>query len=277
MRPRRLAVAGPLAFYEVNTGGEPDGTTLVLGHALGSSHEMWLSTIEYLRPGVRVLLWEQPGHGESALLETSILDTGSEVPDLRLVARSLHHELSELHAGTSNRLVIAGLSLGGMVSLALAQDYPEFMDAVVMMSSAAVLLPHEAWFERAALVNEQGQSSLAEPTMQRWFTPEFAAGIGKTAVQRTLEIFTSTSREGYAQCCSLIEATDLRDGIDQVRRPVTIIVGEDDPGVNLKHIAALTAGLDAGEQIVLPNARHMLAVEFPQLIAEYLNRACAVD
>ena len=63
---KRLATpSSPLALYAANraaehlTFGEGEAP-LVLGHALGSSREMWDEVLPLLREELPVILWEQP-------------------------------------------------------------------------------------------------------------------------------------------------------------------------------------------------------------------------
>lgn len=265
---QRLATdATPLALYRVRGNTEPT-KTLILGHALGSDRHMWDQVLELLPENVEVILWEQPGHGESGMLppDASTIDQG-----VTSTARSLRSGLEDvLGPGSGTSVYVAGLSLGGMVSLAFAQEFPQDITALAMFSSGPLLEPSKAWTDRAAAVRQDGLRPLADGTMERWFTPDFAKGSGKEAVEQTKSTFLATAPAGYAQCCELIAHTDLREGLAAMNLPATVVVGEDDPGMTPEQGQALSDALAHSTLDVIADTRHMTAVQRPSRVAQAL-------
>lgn len=268
MNTKRLPVSNsPLAFYQAGGDGP---RTVVLGHALGADHRMWRKVLPLLPRDVRVILWDQPGHGGSALL------LPGDGLSAHSIAAALHDGLVELGViDEGMQPVVAGLSLGGTVSLAYAEDYPADLCDLLMFSSGAALLPPETWTERAQLVSRKGLEPLADATMGRWFSDGFAAGEGTEAVEATRKTFLATSPEGYAQCCLAIAGTDLRPELAGVRVPVQLVVGEDDPGMTPDQALILAEALPDATVTVIEGARHLTAVETPELVADAIKRALA--
>ena len=66
--------------------------------------------------------------------------------------------------------------------------------------------------------------------MERWFTPGFSEGSGRTHVAKIRDIFLETDPAGYAQCCRVLANTDLSTGVDLVSAPALVLTGEDDQG-----------------------------------------------
>lgn len=281
MSTDRLDVSGPLAFYRYAVPGKPTASypILVLGHALGVDHTMWNWVLPLLPPGLEVVLWDQPGHGDSGLLAISSAQDRADQTSVIDTARALRSGLVELGVISDGapRPVIAGLSLGGMVSLAFAEEYPSDLAALSMLSSGAVLLPHDAWFERSEKVRSQGQSFLADSTMERWFSKDFREGKGKQAVADTRKTFLTTNPDGYAQCCQLIAGTDMRSSTAGVRVPTLLVVGEDDPGMTPDQGRELAQSLPNSSLEVVAGTKHMTAVEEPRLVADLLTEliSCA--
>lgn len=268
-------VEGPLAFYRFRVPGnaEHEYPVLVLGHALGVDHTMWNDVLPLLPAGLEILLWDQPGHGGSQLLDIETDAAASVAP----TADVLHDVLNGLGlvGGHASRPIIAGLSLGGTVSLAFAERYPDALSGLVMFSSGAVLLPHQMWVERAVKVRSEGQGFLADSTMERWFSEAFRSGKGKGAVARTRNTFLGTKPEGYAQCCQLIAGTDLRSDTHKVRVPTMLVVGEDDPGMTPEQATQLAAEVTDSAVQVIDGVKHMTAVEQPQIVADMLAQFVA--
>lgn len=248
--------------------GEQDAPVLVLGHSLGSSHVMWDDVVEELGAGVRTVRYDLPGHGGTTPPE---LDAPLTMEQL---VAALLRSLEGAGIGTFH---VAGLSLGGLVALAVAQMAPQRVLTTSVMSSGPVNLPAQQWVDKAALVRSQGTGALVEATLERWFSPEFAAGRGSAWVSRIREEFLACSDEGYAQCCEVLSTTDLRGGLASLTSPLLLVSGEGDAALPWAAADALAEEVRAGscpdvEVVHVPGVRHMSAVEEPATIARALER-----
>ncbi len=264
---KRLPVTStPLAFYryqpKTTEANMSWSATLVLGHALGADRHMWDRVVPLLPNELQVVLWEQPGHGGSDLLEDPALGAFA-------TADALAAGLDELGI---DRFHLAGLSLGGTVALAFTQKYPKLPESLTMFSSGAVLLPSSMWTDRAKSVKDSGLEPLADGTMERWFSPEFRESSGIDEVERTRATFVGTNPDGYAQCCQIIANTDLRPGVPQVQVRTQLIVGENDPGMTPDQALELAQNLPDGSVKVIEHVRHLSAVEVPEDVATHLRR-----
>lgn len=258
--------ATPLALYRAGVAPK-SAKTLVLGHALGSDRHMWDQVLPDMPSDIQVILWEQPGHGQSGTLPSSALQGDQGVA---AIAGSLRAGLQDVLGDDASLLYVAGLSLGGMVSLAFAQEFPETVAALAMFSSGPVLLPSNVWTDRAAAVRKDGLEPLVNGTMERWFSPGFANGAGAEAVERTRRTFLGTNPDGYAQCCDIIANTDLRPGVATTNLPVAVVVGQDDPGMTPAQGEELVQALPEGNLEVIAGARHLTAVECPVQVSHQL-------
>ena len=115
----------------------PDAPTVVLAHGWTLTHRSWHRVVDALGDGVRVVLWDQRGHGESTLAGGRHRSSGESVgrlgQDLREVIAALVPDASPL--------VLAGHSMGGMTVMAYSGTAtPEEIDrvrGVVFCSTAA--------------------------------------------------------------------------------------------------------------------------------------------
>ncbi len=256
--------ATPLAMYRARGGGEPaglGGAPLVLGHALGSSKDMWAEVLELLPSDLTVILWEQPGHGQSELLDV-------EAPNAYDTAEAIRVGLDALGVEDVH---VAGLSLGGMTTLAFAQRYAQRVLSFGVLDSGPALPPAQMWFDRARQVEKDGVSPLVDGTMERWFTPEFAAGVGAEAVERIRTIFLATNPRGYAQCCRILANTDLTDDLGAAISSALVLTGTQDMGTPPEQAKDLAAALPgASAAVIVDDARHLTAVEQPAAVADAL-------
>ncbi len=263
---RRLeANSTPLAFFCAKEG---QGDTVVLGHALGADRHMWDQVVPLLPDGLRVIIWEQPGHGDSALLP-------QDSPDANDVAAAVAAGLEELGVG---RAVVGGLSMGGVVTIALASGFPELVRSAAVMDAAPVLPPASMWFERARMVEEEGLGPQMEPAMERWFTAEFASGRGRELVESTEETFLSTGVSGYAQSCRIIGSTDLSEQFKQIEQAVLLLTGDGDEGTPPELMETLARQLKRGVgPVVVADSKHLPAVEQPQAVVDALVALLSQD
>ena len=104
-----------------------EGTPLVLVHGLTSSKVAWRENIGALAERHRVYAVDLPGHGDS---EKYNIDFDSEfiVGLMRDFVRGLGHE----------RVAMAGVSLGGGVSLFTALEHPEMVSKLALVGSGAL-------------------------------------------------------------------------------------------------------------------------------------------
>jgi 3-oxoadipate enol-lactonase len=140
----------------------------------------------------------------------------------------------------------------------------------VLCCSGAYLPPREQWIERAAQVRADGVAQQADAAMQRWFTPEFVDRAPET-VRRLRETLAAASAEGYAACCEALADFDIRSEFSAVRAPTLVIAGADDPVGTPERVRELRDAIPGARLVVVPDARHLAAVEHPQTVARALE------
>ena len=189
---------------------------LVLASSLGTTWELWDAQLPSLVEDFRVVRYDHPGHGRSP------------IPDASLTVESLADGVVELiDALDLERVSFCGLSLGGMVGMALALRAPERVDRLVLCCTAAHLGPVEGWYERAEVVRARGTSAIADAVLGRWFTERFRDESPVT-IARFREMLEGTPAEGYAACCEAIARWDARSDVSAIRAPTLVISGDDD-------------------------------------------------
>ena len=105
-------------FYAVH--GTESSPVLVFTHGAGLDHHMFDGQVEALKDRFRIIVWDMPGHGESAAL-TDTFD----------FVRMADHVVDILDELGIKQAAMVGQSLGSWVSQHLAVTYPERVTAVV--------------------------------------------------------------------------------------------------------------------------------------------------
>jgi 3-oxoadipate enol-lactonase len=134
----------------------------------------------------------------------------------------------------------------------------------------------EMWTERAALVREEGMGAVVDATIERWFTSGFRERSPE-AVERIREDFLTTDPEGYAGCCEALAEFDMRGQLGAIEAPTLVIAGEDDPVGTPERAAAIGAEVDGSRVVVLPDAKHLAAVEQAEAVTRELEQLLAVE
>jgi 3-oxoadipate enol-lactonase len=248
---------------EYTLDGPEDAPVVVFSNSLGTTGVMWDAQAAALSD-FRVLRYGARGHGGTPAPPGpyTVGDLGSDV-------------LALLDRLELERVSFCGLSIGGMTGMWLGVHAPERIDRLAICCTGMQLPTPEMWSERAALVRREGMGSVIDATMERWFTPGFRERSPEV-VERIGEIFMTTDPEGYAGCCEALAGFDMRGRLDAVKAPTLVIAGEDDPVGTPERAAAIGEEIEGSRVVVLPEARHLAAVEQADAVTRELEELLGV-
>ncbi len=234
--------------------GPVDAPVVVLSNSLGSTMSMWDAQADALAEHFRVVRYDTRGHG------------GSPVPagpyDIDDVSDDVIALLDTLGV---DRAHFVGLSLGGMTGLRLAALNPERVDRLVVLCTGARLAPASAWHDRAATVRENGTAAVAEAVVARWFTTAYLE-VNPEIRASCEAMVAATSAEGYASCCEVIAAMDLRPDLPRIAAPTLAIAGGDDPATPPAFLEEIAENVQNGRLVVVPQSAHLANAEQPETI-----------
>lgn len=235
------------------------GIPFLLGPSLGTRvAAIWDRVLPYLAERHPVFGWDLPGHGVSPATTTPF-----SVDDLAAGV------LSAVDTVGLGRFAAAGISLGGVVSLALALRAPERVTAVTLVCALPKIGTPEGWVERAAQVRASGTPSLVDGSAKRWFAEGFIAANPDTASPLLLQL-RDIDDESYALCVDALGATDLRGRVRDLAMPFTLIAGAEDPVIPLPEAEAAVVSARDGSLHIIGGTSHFAAVEKPDEVAAIL-------
>ncbi|MFD7899405.1 3-oxoadipate enol-lactonase [Streptomyces sp. NPDC059743] len=237
--------------------GPADAPVLILGPSLGTSLAVWEPQAPALAQRFRVVRWDLPGHGRSS---AALLPAGSTVAGLGRLVLDLADSLG------AETFAYAGISLGGAVGTWLAARRPRRVTSLALVCSSAHFGGPGPWRERAEKVRAEGTGPLAATAPARWFTPDFTA----EAVAALVADHRSVDPEGYAVCCEVLAALDLRDELARIGAPTLVVAGRDDPATPPAHARELADGIPEARLVELPHAAHLAGVEQPRAVLDAL-------
>ena len=250
-------------FYRID--GAEKGKVVMLSHSLAADITMWESQMAALiEAGYRVLRYDSRGQGKSAI-----------PPGPYTMEVLAEDAVGLLDALGLEKVHFCGLSMGAMVGQMLGARNPERLTSLTLSSTAAILSPSEIWDERIATVRCSGMESVADATINRWFT-ESGQGRMPDEIDKVRRVILNTPVEGYCACCAAIRDMDLRDSLNAISTPVLILVGEQDPGTPVSAAEFIHGRIPSSELKIIPHAAHFVNVEqanaFNDALIEFITR-----
>jgi pimeloyl-ACP methyl ester carboxylesterase len=252
----RLANGIKLAYVEL---GDPKGEPLLLLHGYTDTSRSWSIMAPHLS-GYRLLIPDQRGHGAADAPECCYGLTQFAF-DAKLL----------LDALGVKRAAVAGHSLGSMVAMAMAAEYPERVSAIVLIGSTALApVKPGAWLydQVAALEFPLDRNS---GFMREWHPsnqptavdPAFAEAVMEDILVIRPHVWRGVMRE-------LTQLPVGRHAAD-ISAPVLILSGGKDPLFPAEHHAALLKAFPNAQAHVFPDLGHSPNWEQPAAVASHIK------
>ena len=243
--------------------GPESAPWLVFSNSLMTNLSMWDDQVAELKKSFRILRYDQRGHGGTQTTE------GPYSFDL-LVADTI----ALIDALSIKRAHFAGLSMGGMTALYLAQRHPQRFDRIIACDCGPASTPASAqqWKERIELAARDGMGALVESTVGRWFPPETVAK-NPPHLAKVRQMIRATPVNGFIGCSAALADHNYNAKVETVTRPVLFMVGEKD-GTAPAAMKAMHARLKGSRYVELPGAGHISNMdrpaEFTRAVEEFL-------
>ncbi|KAJ6071437.1 hypothetical protein N7499_009451 [Penicillium canescens] len=202
--------------------GVADGPPVFFIHGLGGSTSYFYPLVAKLQPTHSLHLLDLEGHG---LSPTSALSTIS----IASFAQDFYH-MSQV-AGVNQGVTVIAHSMGSLVALKLALEYPELVSKLILMGPPPSPLPEagsQASYARAALVRKQGMLGVVDAIIQAGLST-YVQQTNPLAVAAVRISLLSQDAEGYAKACAALagSAGETLD-VKSLRIPVSFVTGEED-------------------------------------------------
>jgi pimeloyl-ACP methyl ester carboxylesterase len=211
-----------------------------------------------------------PGSGCSPDLWSG-LGLGEQVVHGALDAPTLDGCVERLLGALPPRFKLAGLSLGGIVAMALVRRAPERVAALGLLATNArppTDAQHAAWArQREALAAGRTARDL-----QCDLLPALTARRTPEQDERVLAMADAVGgRIWDAQLRLQATRVDERPGLRDVRVPTLVLAGEHDTICPVANHVEIAAAVPGAELHVLPGAGHLLPLDAPDAIGAFLQ------
>jgi 3-oxoadipate enol-lactonase len=242
---------------------EGEGLPLILAHPIGASLRFWDALMPHLAGHGPVVRYDLRGHGQSPV--------SAEEGSIEQFADDL---LAVADAEGFERFDLCGVSLGGMVALAVAARHGQRVHRVVVSSTAAnVAPPPPGWNGRREAALKDGMAPLAGPMVERMFSAAFRE-TADPLIDTLKTVFERMRPTGYANAVSILRDADLGERLARVQSPTLVIAGQQDPLCPPQKQQALVDALPRAELAVL-DCGHFppveQAAEFARLLRGWIR------
>ena len=244
--------------------GPDNAPWLVLSNSLLTNLSMWDDQVAALKSSYRILRYDQRGHGGTQATPGPY--------SFDLLVGDIMALLDMLGI---KRAHFCGLSMGGMTALFLAQRHADRFDRIIACDCGPASTPASAqqWKERIEIAAKDGIGALVEPTIGRWFPPDFVAAK-PPVLDKVRQMIRTTPIAGFSGCAQALSDYDLRPGLAGIDRRTLLIVGTKD--ATLAGIRQIKETVPGAALVELEGAGHISNVEQPTAftgaIRDFLSR-----
>ena len=248
-----------LNVHYARDGLDRGGPPLVLINSLGTDYRIWDGVIDHLKVSSPVLRYDKRGHGLS------------DAPPAPYSIGDFSGDLSGLldFLGITE-IVLAGISVGGMIALDCAIKFPDLVHLLILMDTGAKIGTAAYWSDRIEAVRQKGLEPMADAILERWFSPAFIEN-NSAAYRGYKKMLTRTPSEGYIGTCAALRDADLREQAGSVRSKTLILTGSDDLSTPRPMSEELLGLLPDARSAVIAGAGHLSCIEQPKLVADEMN------
>ena len=255
------------------------GSALLLVHGTGGSWQSWLENIAELGRENRVIAVDLPGFG------------GSEAPASDAQVDEYSETLVDLldHVGVE-RVVVAGHSLGGLISTDLALRRPDRVRGLILVNGTGIaigrlrlalivrtFLVFGAVFRRTGMLRAVAR----RPRLRRAFLYGFIrdpAGMGAELASETIPLMVAPGLETAVRAGAHASG---RLPPDRIQVPTLLLWGRHDRILRLELAEELAATIPDARLQVIDEAGHAPMFERPdefnQAVGAFLRELAAVD
>ena len=245
--------------------GPDNAPWLILSNSLLTNLSMWDDQVATLARSFRILRYDQRGHGGT---EATAGDYSFDLLVADIIAL-----IDMLGIGRAH---FCGLSMGGMTALFLAQRHPQRFDRIIACDCGpnSTEASAQQWKERIEVASRDGMQALVEPTIARWFPPDFVA-TKAPVLDKVRGMIRSTPLAGFRGCAMALSSYDLRGGLGGIDRRTLLIVGTKD--ATLAGIRQIKEAVRGSALVELEGAGHISNVEqpaaFTRAVVDFLSRS----
>ncbi len=248
-------------FYQVTGSGKP----VMLIHGFGEDGSVWQNQVAALQKQYTLIIPDLPGSGKSELVADMSIEGMAEC--IKAIADE----------EKINTLTILGHSMGGYITLALAEKYPQLLNAFGLVHSSAYADSDEKKETRRKAI-EFIKAHSAYEFLKTAIPGLFYQPENNAACEMLVEAGKKFTAEALiAYYTAMINRPGRTQILNNCTQPVLFIIGQYDKAVPFEHSLAQSHLPLQSHVSILRNSAHMGMFEEPEktlhTITEFLLAA----
>jgi len=244
--------SGRMGLLEAGSGGIP----LLLLHGVGSDKSVWRPQLDAFGPERRTVALDYPGYGESAPLANASRDDFAAACWAALDALGIE------------RAHICGLSLGGVVAIAMHAAAPERCASLILADSFAVHPEGHAIYDRStAAARDLGMRGLAEARVGSLVAP----GTSEALKRDLIATMAGIDPAAYVQGAEAVWLADQREWVAAIACPVLVVCGSADTITPPSLSEDLKDRIPHAALVEIAGAGHLSNIEQPAIFNRVLE------
>ena len=239
-----VEIDGRTIHYLTGVNGiAPGRRNIIFVHGAGGNAFAWQNQRRGLDRGVNTICVDLPGHGQSS------------GPNCTSIAAYSHWLLHFIDSLGLTGVIAAGHSMGGGVILEAAIEYPEMLEALILVGSGARLRVSSEIFQSL----ETDFKTTAEQLLRRCYGPGSSEKLIKWGLEHLLSELPEVVLADFRAC----DDFDRMDDIAQIKTPALVVCGSEDSMTPAKYSQYLAGKLQRASLRIVDQAGHMAMVEKP--------------
>jgi pimeloyl-ACP methyl ester carboxylesterase len=231
-------------FYHTIGAGKP----VVLIHGFAEDGDVWKNQIEFLKNHCYLIIPDLPGTGKSELINDMSIEGMAEVIKAIIVNEKME------------ACSMAGHSMGGYITLAFAEKYPDMLSSIALVHSSVFADGEEKKANRLKsieFVKKNGAYEFLKAVIVDLFTETWASA-NPEIVDRQIEksrAFTDEAIIAYYH--AMINRPDRTHVLKTFPKPILFIIGEYDKAIPFEQSMQQCYLPNISYITILRNSAHM--------------------
>jgi 3-oxoadipate enol-lactonase len=244
--------------------GDTKNKSIIFVHGFPYDHQMWDKVTDSLSDEYYCVTYDIRGLGNS--------DAGDGQYTIEMFADDLIYVIDKMKL---EKPVLAGLSMGGYISLRAVEKYPDRFTALILCDTKSEADNNQAKTKRAQgikTINEKGLESFVQEFVPTCFAEESINSLGKDyeeIFQRSLK----HNPKGVKGCLlAMAGRTDTTDNLQNINIPALLICGEKDKLTPPDIMKEMSKKIKGSRFLVIPGSGHMTPVENPGSVISEIRK-----
>lgn len=240
----------------LNYSAKGEGSAVVLLHGFPEDLTIWDDFSEKLSKKHRVIAIDLPGFGGSSVFEQE--------HSMDFMANAVYFVL---HEEGIEKSIMVGHSMGGYVTLAFAERYPDKLNGIVLFHSQAAADTDEGKINRNRTIEliKTDRLGFIYSFLPLMFAEENVAKL-EDEISKLKKMASSASKEAViAALAGMRDRPDRIKTLTELEIPVYFIMGKKDSRIPINNVLNQLEYPQNCEALILDNVGHMGFIEAPEM------------